>query len=243
MRTRIDRMDYREIGETSPFCGRTSHDRALAAYLWERKLDGNEGEDERTNEAGDGCTRYGRRVLEWDGRGFICQNRYDSVEAAQVAMLDAFPLSFDEALEALADAPGMVELVAGFGVELDGYTDVLTVGFVVCEALRTVAHDWGYYRLAAALNALGYRPAAASADDESWLAEDSHGEVAPLTEAEAQREVERLEADGLDSWRWAQLHTVGSRFYRDGTEAEALQLVAALAECFAAADRDGIEAP
>ena len=237
MRSAIDHKDYRRMID----------------YVELLQMNGvlPEGDDERGNpDQGGGCIRWGRRLYAWDAVGFAYCKRYGTVEEAVATSLAMWPLTFDETVATLEALPVVAEQLAGFGIELSStspheqLTNVLSLGFVVCEALRTVAHDWGHYRLATALNRLGYRPAVAAADDESWLTswdEDDGFLSRPLTDAEAQTYMAELEADGGDAYRWGQVWEIGRHFYRADSEAEAIALVEAIGACLDAAKLEGVE--
>lgn len=222
----------------------------LAAYLdlsvEQSYIDPRDADGEWTDEQGNGALRFGRRIYRWDDRGFHSVDRFDTVAEAEAAM----PRSFDDYVADLASLPVVAEQLAGFGIELESdrpaeqLTNVLMFGFVATEALRTVAHDWGHYRLAAALNRSGYRNP--GTDDESWLVvrfpccEEDY-DPRPMTDEEISAEAFAREAAGDDSYRWCQLATIGRHFYRADSEAEAIALVEALVACSDAAAREGVE--
>jgi len=72
----------------------------MAAYLWDLSLDGFGGDDFVANvDWGEGCERYGRRVLCWDSKGFVDVDTYPTVKAAEYAMEEyaAFVADDDDA--------------------------------------------------------------------------------------------------------------------------------------------------
>jgi hypothetical protein len=78
-RKRVNRM--REDFDTS--FGK--FDSPMAAFLYERvMLAGDFGDDEYSDGEGMWGSRYGRRVLEGDDRGFVYYVRFDTVEEAAV---------------------------------------------------------------------------------------------------------------------------------------------------------------
>lgn len=247
-----ERIDLVELVNWSHKYGRDQ----LAAYLdcsvEQSYIDPRDADGEWSDDNGSGALRFGRRIYRWDDHGFHGVERFDTVAEAEAAM----PRSFDDYVAELETLPVVAEQLAGFGIELtsdrpgEQLQNVYGFGFVVCEALRTVAHDWGHYRLATALNRSGYKPAEATPDDDSWLVDREgwgdylvhEGSTRPMTDREIIAHLEVLEADGYgDPYRWGQLATIGRHFYRDDSEDEALALVAALVACHDAAEREGVE--
>lgn len=59
-------------------------DSPMARFLYERlMMEGDFGEDEYSDEDGFWVSRYGRRVLEGDDRGFIYYTKFPTAEAAE----------------------------------------------------------------------------------------------------------------------------------------------------------------
>lgn len=190
-----------------------------------------------------------RRTIDYvEALGFAYCKRYETEAEAIEVSHDLWPLTFDELCADIEAHPLVEQLQAGFGLELvtcdrpvEQLGNLVGLEFIACEALSTVAHDWGHCRLSSYVtDTMQYRPGL-SAPDESWLAEDSHGVVAPLTEDEADRVAERMSADGEDGYRWWALWRIGSHFYRADAEDEALSLLAMLNRADAQARAEGVE--
>lgn len=69
-----------------PYLGKFSS--AMASYLYDRMMQGDEGDEWETDSeaSGDWASRYGRRILFGDDRGFVDCDRFDNADEAMQAM-------------------------------------------------------------------------------------------------------------------------------------------------------------
>lgn len=69
-----------------PYLGKFSS--AMASYLYDLMMRGDEGDDWETDSeaTGDWVIRYGRRILFGDSQGFVDCDKFDGIEEAKEAM-------------------------------------------------------------------------------------------------------------------------------------------------------------
>lgn len=62
------------------------YDSPITAYLYDRMLDGDEGDDYAADGDGEWACRFGRRIMWGDNRGFVYSIRYQHDSEAKAAM-------------------------------------------------------------------------------------------------------------------------------------------------------------
>jgi hypothetical protein len=223
-----ERIDLRLEVAPGPMGSKYRHDQMtayLALSLEQSYIDIRDADDERGNDNGCASLRFGRRVYSWDDRGVHDVTRFATVTEAEAEMLELWPITWEEAIDALGQLPALT----GFGPSLDSYEDLLSLAFNACEALSVVADDWGYYALATVITSeCQFR----GSWSESWLDDD---DGLPHTAEEAAR----LAEEDPDGKLW-DLWSIGSHFYQPDAEEEAIELLRAIETALAAGKREGL---